>query len=811
VDLLAAWLLYPLALACLCLGLALLLERLTDWRTPDALLLPIGFAALLVLARLMTSYESTARLALPVIGALALGGLGLGRRRLLALRPDPWAIVAIGGIFALLAAPVVLSGEPSFAGYLALPDTSHQLALAAQYSHHGPDLTGLPDGSNRATIVKYVTTSYPVGGQVTLGVTAPLGALDIAWLYQPFLAFAVLVLSLAIWSLSAPLLARRWQVAVVTFAASQSALLIGNYLLGSIKEITAIAVLMTLIALVTLAITERRPLRSLLPVALAAAAALLALGPAVLPYLVVPGLTVAGVWGVGIVRRRRIADLAWIAAGAALLALFALPALRTLQTAVTVSTSVLVDLKDELGHLAGPLQTTQVLGIWLSGDFRYATDSVQTPQAIALWIAGIAAIVGVVWAIRGRRWGPLMLLATFVPASVYLLHRGTTYADSKVLLIASPAVLLLAMLGAASLWTGRWRALSAVVTAVLVAGILWSTALAYHDVSLAPRARYAELLKIDDRLAGHGPAIFGEYDEFADYFLRKVPVYASPQYPHRFREAPYHPNALRDPKRRPSEKTPIDSDDLTLAYVESVPYVILRRGPQTSRPPANFSLVSRGTYYDVWHRSASGPRVLAHVPLGPDVLHQAAKVSEPVARRLALRARRLGGRIAYAPRERPPVFFATHHPRPLRWTGFGNFPEALLTDGPSNIHSPVRIRRSGRYHVWVEGSFARRLVIGVDGRPLPGTPEGLNNPGAYASLGTVSLRPGLHDVSIRQGGGDLSPGTGGYISSLRHIGPIFFEPVADERFPVREIDASRWRELVGRRADWLEVVRGARR
>jgi len=807
VDLLAAWLLYPLTLACLCLGLALALERLTDWRTPGALMLPVGFVALIVLARLITSYESTAPLALPVIGVLALAGLGLGRRRLLALRPDPWAIVAVGGVFALLAAPVVLSGTPSFAGYLALPDTSHQLALAAHFPHHGPDWAGLPDGSNRATIVKYVTSSYPIGGQVALGVTAPLGALDMAWLYQPFLAFAVIVLSLVIWSLSAPLLARRWQAALVTFAASQPALLIGNYLLGSIKEITAIAVLMTLIALVALAITERRPARSLLPVALAAAAALLALGPAVLPYLVVPGLAVAGVWGVAIVRRRRIADLAWIAAGAALLGIFALPALRTLQTAVTVSTSVLVDLKDDLGHLAAPLHTSQALGIWLSGDFRYTTDSVQTPQAIALWIAGIAAIAGVAWAIRGRRWGPLLLFATFVPASVYLLHRGTTYADSKVLLIASPAVLLLAMLGAASLWTGRWRALSAVVTAVLVGGVLWSTALAYHDVSLAPRARYAELLKIDDRLAGRGPAIFGEYDEFADYFLRKVPVYAAPQFPLQFRAAPYHPNALRDLDRRPSEKTPVDIDDLRLDFIESVPYVILRRGPQTSRPPANFRLVSRGTYYDVWRRSPSGPAVLAHVPLGPDVLHQAAGVGEPVARRLALRARRLGGRIAYVPRARPAVFFATHHPRPPRWIGFGNFPEALLTDGPSDIHSPVRIRRSGRYHVWVEGSFARRIVIGVDGRPLPGTPEGLNNPGAYASLGTVSLRPGLHDVSIRQGGGDLRPGTGGYSSSLRHIGPIYFEPVADERLPVREIDASRWRDLVGRRADWLEVVR----
>jgi len=807
-DLVAAWLLYPLALAAVCLGLSLLVERLTAWRTPGALMLPVGFVTLLALARLITSYESTARLALPAIGALALLGLVLGRARLRALRPEPWLFVSIGLLFALLAAPVVLSGSPSFAGYLALPDTSHQIALSDQFAHHGPDWMVLPEGANKATMIKYVTSSYPVSAQAALGVTAPLGVIDLAWLYQPFLAFTILMLGLAFWSLSAPLLAHRRQAAVVTFTAAQSALLIGNYLTGSIKEIATAAVLVTLIALVAAGIAERAPARSLLPVALAAAAALGALGPAALPYLAIPGLVVAGVWGYRMVRARRMADVGWLAAWGALLALLALPILRTLKTAVEVTTAVLVDLKDELGHLAGPLDTAQTLGIWLSGDFRYVPDdALDIPQTILLWIAGISALLGVVWAIRGRRWGPLLLAATFVPVSAYLVQRGTSYADYKVLLIASPAVLLLAMLGATSLWTGRWRALSAVLMAALLGGVMWSTALAYHDVSLAPHDRYAELLKLNDRLAGKGPAILGEYDEFAGYFLRKVPGYSIPEYPAMFRSKPYHPDALHDRKRRPSEKTPVDMDDLALDYVESVPYIILRRGPQTSRPPANFELESRGTYYDVWHTSPDGPRVLDHVPLGPDVLHQAARVSERRALSVSRRARTLGGRIAVAPRARPAVFFAARHPRPIRWIGFGNFPEALLSEGPTNSDAPIRIPVTGRYDVWVEGSFARRMVIGVDGKPLPRTPTGLNNPGAYAYLGAVSVKRGLHGVQIRQFGGDVKPGTGGYLSSLRHLGPIYFDPAANQRFPVRELAPRRWRELVGVRADWLEIVR----
>jgi hypothetical protein len=806
VDLLAAWLLYPLALAVICLGLALLVERLSAWRAPGALLVPIGLMTLLVLVRLITAQEATARAALPVIGVLALAGLVLGRGRLRALRPDPWLLAAVVALYAVLAAPVVLSGEATFAGYLALPDTNHQLALADLFAHRGPDWQGLPDGANSRTMARYVTSSYPVAAQAALGVTAPLGALDIAWLYQPFLAFTLLALALAIWALSAPLLGRRWQAAVVTFTASQSALVIGNYLTGAIKEITAVAVLLTLAALVTAAAqAERRSLRALLPVALAAAAALGVLGPAALAYVAVPALVVVAVWGYPHLRRPRMIELGGFAIALAVLGLLALPILRNLKNAIRVNEAVLVDLKAELGHLAAPLDTAQALGIWLSGDFRYPA-SPEVPQTILLVIAGFCAIAGVVWAIRRRRWGPLLVVAMLVPTSLLLLARGTAYADSKVLMIVSPGLLLLALLGAMALWTGRWRALSAVLAAALVAGVMWSSALAYHDVSLAPHDRYSELLELNDELAGRGPAFFSEYDEFSEYFLRDVPIYSSPYYPHQFRSEPYEPNALRDPRRRPSEKTPIDIDDVTLDYIESVPYAIMRRGPQRSRPPANFRRVSSGTYYDVWRRS-SRLRVLDHMPLGPDVLHQAARVSEPVARRWAARARARGGRIAYVERERPPVFLATRGPRPILWIGFGNFPEALLTEGPANIMREMRIPRTGRYSVWVEGSFERAITIGVDGRPLPMRPDGLNNPGAYASLGTVALTRGRHELSIRQFGGTLSPGSGGYLSSLRHIGPIFFDPVANERDAVREIEPGAWRSLIGVRADWLEIVR----
>ncbi|HEV2059917.1 MAG TPA: hypothetical protein VGR11_11220 [Solirubrobacteraceae bacterium] len=814
-DLLAAWLLYPLALALLCLGLGLLAGRLAGWRFPGVMLLPVGFVTLVALARLLTQEGATARFALPVLVVLALAGLLVQRAWLRSLRPDPWIALAAVGVFAIFGAPIILSGEPTFAGYLALPDTSHQLSLADLVAQHGFDWAPIDEGSRRLSLHTYVLTAYPVGGQAALGVTAPLGVLDLAWLYQPLLSFMAAMTSLALAGLVAPLLRSRLQVGLAAFVAAQPALVVGFALQGSIKEITAIASVITGVAVLAVAIRERRPARSLLVLAIAGAAALGALGPAAGAFYGVVVLVVLVVWGVWIARAQRWREVGWLVACGAFAMVLALPVLTSLATQLHVQGGTL-EAQDsggagavavpDVGNLAQPLGIEQVLGVWLEGDYRYETIQYATLQTGALWLAGICALLGLSWSIRRRAWQPLLLVVVLVAPSIYLLGRGSPYADAKVLAILSPAILLLAILGALVLWRGRWRPLSLLLAGALTLAVVSSSALAYHDVSLTPYDRYAELLELNERLAGRGPVIFNEYDEFGKYFLRDASSYNEPEWPHGYRHEPYEPNALADPKRRPSMKTPLDVDDLRLDYLQSAPYIILRRSPTASRPPANFRLAWSGDFYELWRRTAA-PRVVRHKPLGPDILHPAARVTAAEARDWAREARQAGGRIAFVERAALTSFHVSHHPRPPTWQGFVSFPEALVPAGPGLVDAPVRIPRSGRYHVWFEGSFARPLTVSVDNRPLGTTHGGLNNPGAYVHLGTRQLTHGVHGVQVRQGGGDLTPGSGGYRSSLRHIGPILFQPVRDAKRRVRVIDPDDWRELVGVRADWLEVVR----
>jgi hypothetical protein len=648
--LLAAWLVYPALLLVVALGLGLLVDRAAGRSLPGALLLPVGVALTVALARLIVATSATARLALPVIVVLAIAGLVLGLARLRALRPSVWIAAPALGVFLIAGAPMFLSGHPTFAGYTSLPDTSHQLTLAWLFAHHGPDWQALPMGSPRLSMLGYVETAYPAAGQAVLGVTGPLGLVDLAWLYQPLLAVMVAMMALAIGALIATAVREPWLRALIAFLAAQPALVISFVLQGSIKEIAAVSLLMTAVAVTAVAAREERSTRALLPVAVAGAAAFGALGPAAGPYLAVLAVAILVLW-VPRLRRGRPApgpEIAWLGAGAALGVVLAAPVLADLSAVLTATSGTLTQ-ETDLGNLAGPLNPVQAFGVWLNGDFRYSPASTPSLNFAIAGAAVAACFLGLLWALRSRAGSVLLAALVFVPVSVYLVRRGSPYADAKVFALVSPALLLLAGFGIVSLRRAGLRIESFALAAVLAGGVLTSNALAYHDVSLAPYDRYEELLDFNDRLAGRGPVVFNEYDEFAKYFLRDVPVNSQPEFPHGYRHRPYTPNALMDPKRKPSMKTPLDPDDLRLEYQESVPFIILRRSPALSRPPANFRRVLVGRYYELWQRERT-PQVLAHRVLGPDVFRPSAEPRCDDVRRLAGQARDAGAQLAYVAR-----------------------------------------------------------------------------------------------------------------------------------------------------------------
>ena len=292
---LLAWIVFPLVFVALAVGCGLLLEQLAGWKLPGTLVAPAGLATIIVLTSLMTHSGATAKLAIPVVVAVAVAGWAFAFP-LKGRRVDSWAVGASVAVFAVYAAPVVLSGQATFAGYHTLDDTATWLALSDQLLSNGRDLGGLEPSSHEATVALNLKGGYPVGSFVPLGVGGRLVGTDIAWVFQPYIAFAAAMLALSLYELTSRLVRSPRLRALATFIAAQPALLYAYSQWSGVKEVVSAALIALFANLLAFGLSRAdadRPLRRLLPLgtAIAAELAALSLGGAV--WLVTGLLAVA--------------------------------------------------------------------------------------------------------------------------------------------------------------------------------------------------------------------------------------------------------------------------------------------------------------------------------------------------------------------------------------------------------------------------------------------------------------------------------------------------------------------------------------
>jgi hypothetical protein len=553
--------------------------RAAGARIPGPLLLPVGLAAVTVVASFTTWSGRTAQLTVPVLVGIAALGFGVGATRL--PRLDPYAAACAFAAFLAVGAPVLASGEPTFAGYVKLDDTATFLALTDRVLEHGRELDGLAPSSYEATLAVNLAQGYPTGSLLPLGVGARLVHTDPAWVFHPYLAFLAALLALSLCQLTRRLLASRPWRALVASLASVSTLLYGFALWGGVKELYAAAVLALVAATVPLV---RRRAASGLACAVAAAASILALSPGALVWLL-PVLVLL------LARARpKPGGVATACIGAAILAL---PALATASRFLREDNRSSFRDGDELGNLLGPLDPAQLLGIWPTTDFRVApTDLAGT--ALVLAVALAAAAAGLRFALRRRALPFVAYVAACAGGAVAGSALGSPWLEAKAFAIASPGLLLLALVGSALLLEHR-RVIGVVALTTIAGGVLASNALAYRDARLAPREQLAELERIGQLFAGAGPALMTEYQPYGvRHFLRELdPEGAS--------ELRRRPVPLRDGRvLGKAEVADIGefAPDAVLVYRT----LVLLQGADAGRPPAAFRLVWSGRFYDVWQR-----------------------------------------------------------------------------------------------------------------------------------------------------------------------------------------------------------------
>jgi hypothetical protein len=797
-TLFVAWIVFPIVLALLSLGCGLLLETASGTRLPGTLLLPGGFIVISLATYFAHMSDSTAPLATPLVVALAIAGYGVSRpwKR---LQVDRWLIGAAAGVYAVFAAPVVLSGT-TFAGYIRLDDTATFFSFLDRATNHGYGAAGLDPSAYKSTLLsegyKY---GYPLGSMLPLDVGHTLLTVDQAWLWQPYLTFLTVLTGLGLYELVSGLVRSRALRACVAFLGAQAALLYGYAMWGGVKELFAPSVVLFAVCLVPRVKTGTA--RQVIPLGVASAALIggLSVGGAIwlLPMLAV-GVTLL------IVHRSTDVVLKTIGVYAVTTVIFALPIL-------TVSSRRLNSLNkftkaSQIGNLGHPLSWWHLGGIWWSGDFRTATSHPTVTHLLVALVAG-AAIFASVMAWRRGRLEVVVALATAVFACVVYVERASPWVAGKALASASPLVLGIGLAGVAvAIEAGRRveeRVVGGVVLAAIGVAVLWGNAMQYRGVVLAPSARLMELEKIGQKYSGKGPALLTEYEPYAArHFLRGIDADTTSG-------LRYHVIKLLhacDPTTGGAcNGSSPDLDEIQLDQVLQFPMLITRQSGTASRPPSAYRLAWSGRYYDVWRRNPQAATILSHLRLG--TRFQPAGVPDcKTVKQLAGVAAAHHGVLATVFRPEDIVIKPNGQIGDLKHFGaYGEPYGELNKTKPYKLKLPFTVTSDGKYGVWVGGSFSSTLTAKLDGHTVGQQQNQTEWPGNFLYFGSTHLAPGRHTLVIKHSGADWRPGSAA--KQPFGLGPFVIAQGTDEQ-KVSIVQPKDAQSLCGKSLDWIEVLRG---
>lgn len=812
---LLSWLVFPVVMLAVAAGCGLAVARAAGDRLARPLILPTGFAAMVVVASSATADGRTADLATPLVLALAVTGWLVASDRK-AWIPDRWACAAGLGVFAVFGAPSVLSGGATFTGYIQLDDIATWLAITDQMMSHSRDLSSLQPSTYFATVNNYLPSGYPAGAFLPLGVGGELMlGRDIAWLFAPTMALTSGLLALTITGMLAPLLSKPWARAVVAFVAAQAALLVAYAEWGAIKEVTT-AMLIALVAALAPTLGAPRPepedgveieprtdalgrlleVRTVLPLGVAIAATIAAVSVG------------GGVWVVPIVLvalvasrpepRALLYSVPVLTVSVALLSVPSLLVAKKFITPLNQANSVLTA-PTELGNLRGPLDKKHVLGIWPAGDFRDTPDqnSLMTVLLILLVIAAIAGLGVAIWRKAGSVAG---YLAGGLFACLLLVSRGSPWVDAKAMATASPMVLTAALAGLAWLGTeqlkGAARRMTWAGLAVLGAGVLWSNVLTYGASYVAPREQLAELSDAGEMLRGQGPTLMTEYEPYgARHFLRKADGESAS-------ELRVRPIPLRDGSQL-GKSAYADVGRFDPGSLREYRSLVLRTSPLASRPPTVYQRVKAGTSYDVWQRPADATGLaLADLPLGDDATPGAQAPCASV-RDLARQAG-AGGSLVTVDRIPPTKLDLS---TAQLSGGIQPYADArfVVPQDDGSLQGDVTTDKARKYDVWVGGSTRGKTTVRIDGKVTGSVRGRLNNSGGMMHFGEIELPAGTHTVDITYTDGGLAPGQRGQASQPLVLGPFVLGPQEPQPLRTRTVPVAQATTLCGRYLDWIEA------
>jgi len=788
-------LVYPAVVALLCAGAGLAVDRAAGQVLPGPLVAPLGLAALIAVAELTTYAPGLAPSTPYVLAGLGAAGLALGWRRvryaLRRWRNCRWQFALPLVAFAVACAPMLSAGRPTFSAYMVLTDSALHIMGADYLIRHGQHYAHLDLlNSYGLYINNYYNQSYPTGADALLGGTSFLLGVPVIWAFQPFNALVLALAAGPAWVLAHRIGLRGGWAATATLAATVPALVYAYELIGSVKEITALPLVLTLGALAAghLRWLRGSP-RAAIPFALVVAGGVSALGVA---FGIWAAITVVVLVGVLLAERgfnRYTAGrlLALSMVGAVALVICAWPTWHHASGSVAVAQAIATSANR--GNLVSPLQIDQALGTWLAGNYEFAPFGgalVITDGVIA--VTALFVLIGAAHVIASRRYALGGWLLLVVAACLVLTPLDGAWADAKILVLSSPAFILLAFAAVAALRRVGHRALAIAVAAIVAGGVLASDLVQYHDTDLAPTARYDELASIDARFAGRGPTLFTDFDEYALYELRDMDV-GGPDFL-------FPPVGLVGIDSSHGGRIELSAG--RAAALRAYPLIVTRVDPAAVRPPSAYRLLWQGTYYQVWGRRPGAPAAVARFA-SPGLAVARCQRVRAVAR---VAAAHDGTVVAASPAELVRIDLGTAR-TPSAWQRQG---AGYAMTSPGQLEAGFRVPRAGVWRIWLQGEIMRTVDVAVDGRPAGSIGDqvagDLSVPDTMTPL-SIRLTAGRHRLTVTSTGFDLAAGNGG--DAL--LSAVFLTPTgARAQEQLHAVAAARWRTLCGHRYVWVEAI-----
>ena len=404
----------------------------------------------------------------------------------------------------------------------------------------------------------------------------------------------------------------------------------------------------------------------------------------------------------------------------------------------------------EIGNLFRPLSVLQAAGIWPSLDFRvdpHLNTLVRIISAVCIALAAGA----IAMALRWKREEGIPLAGYVgggaVGAAVIIAY-ASVWVDAKVLATLSPGVLfgaLLALVIVSERTDFRLEARAALV--VLLGFVVWGAFLAYQGTWLAPRAHYTELEKIGEDFDGGGPALVTEVSGYGPrHFLASLDAEGASD--RRRRSV-----LLRNGEPTP-DGVPVDLDEIRPDQLDPYNLLVLRRGPATSRPPAEFRLAYSSDHYEVWRRAEAPGTLVESLPLGTELDAGAIPRCSQVA---ALASKAGAGGSLVAARVGTPIaveFDAAELPD--GWTAPTAYTFSPSGGGTATVEISVP---GGEYEVWLGGEVFGSVDLSIDGEQIASERGVLNNNGGLEQLATVPISAGAHQLEVEYSGASLYPGS----------------------------------------------------